>query len=92
MSVMMIQKKFGLSYKGKLLGFYATSNGEQEFADDITFKLDSNNSQSWLVDTIEQAEKVANTNTEWYNAGYDTPVNDYVGKCKVVEIEMYWTE
>jgi hypothetical protein len=80
---------YGLLHKPtkSLVGFTTTAGGE-EFCGDVEYSLSRGADNVWLVPTRKNAEKVANTNTEWYNRGYTSPENDYVGDLKVVEVVM----
>lgn len=86
------QIKYGLMYKGELLGWNSSSNGDAEFCLPTQVYLEDNNDNVWLVNDVKIAEKAANTSVKWYNADYQTPTNDYAGKCKVVKVVMAITE
>ena len=70
---------------GKLMGFYATSNGGEGFCSSVTFELDRYSDNLWVTDSKDVAERLTTTNTDWYNAGFKNPINDYVGELLVVE-------
>ena len=81
----------GLRHKetGNLCGFDVSSNYGADFAVDVAFCLSKfSNENVWLVPSREMAEKAAVTNTNWYNAGYNTPENPYVGELEVVEVTL----
>jgi len=77
MEVMMKQIKYGLLYKGKILGYNIQSNSEGCDCCDNQYTLDDIDTNEWLVDSKVHAEWVRNYSTKWYNAGYDTPTNPY---------------
>lgn len=84
-------KCYGLihnDYPDSLLGWCSSGNSDGECCVSVEFELCCYSDPPWLVKDKEIAEKVANTNTPWYNAGYDSPKNAYVGKLTVVEIDM----
>ena len=70
--------KFGLVLKktGELVGF-TTSPNEGDDCCGICYELDDTSDRKWLVDSAEHAEYVRKFTTPWYNAGYDTPINEY---------------
>jgi hypothetical protein len=72
---------------GQLITFYSSAN-EGDFCVSVHFELvDSKYPDNvWVVTSREVAEKAAITNTEWYNASFDTPENRYVGDLEVVEL------
>lgn len=72
-------KKFGLRIKktGKLVRFSTRSNEGKDFCGDTTTELNDYGDQDWLVDKALVAEYVRNFSTEWYNAGYETPLHHY---------------
>jgi hypothetical protein len=79
--------KYGLLYKGKLLGFSTSENSEDSESVPVTFELDEYSDNVWMVDSAEHAEWVRNNSTKWYNAGYRTPKNQYqVTELKVAKI------
>jgi hypothetical protein len=76
---------------GDLAGFSISSNGDAEFAGDTQISVEKHRSYDepiWMVCQRVVAEKAAVTDTPWYNAGWNTPSNDYVGEWEVVEIEI----
>lgn len=73
---------------GKLMGVTSSSNGDAEFASSTEFSLCEYAHNVWVVTSRSVAEKAAVTDTPWYNADYDTPGNDYVGKLEVVELAI----
>ena len=83
--------KYGLRVRGteKVLGVNAQSNDGAEFCGSMAYSLDNHEDNMWLVDTIENALWVSKNTTPWYNASYDTPINNYVDKdIEVVEVEI----
>ncbi len=83
----MNQIKYGLLYKGKVLGYNTQSNSDGQNCCETQYTLDNTEENEWLVDSKIQAEWVRNYSTEWYNAGYDTPTNPYNKEdLKVVEV------
>jgi hypothetical protein len=73
-------KYYGIKLDGKPLGFYYESNDHGDFCVYISFHLDDMNDNIWLVPNKDVAEKAMITNTEWYNACYDTPQNRFLGR------------
>lgn len=79
---------------GQLVRWTSASNDGAEYAVSTRFELsyDASTDQTaepvWVVFDRETAEKVAVTHTEWFNAGYSTPENPYVGLLEVVELEV----
>ena len=71
--------KYALLHKasGTILGFTTSSNHGAEFSNDTSYYLEKDSDQQWLVVSPEQAEYVRLNNTPWYNAGYNTPVNNF---------------
>lgn len=86
-------KKYAILHKksNKLMTFSTTANDDGEFCTSVEYSIElySPDEPIWMVDTREKAEYVANTDTAWYNAGYDTPRNSYAGEeLEVVEIKI----
>lgn len=72
--------KYGLREKktGKLVGLNARANSEDCDGVSVTYTLSKYaDGGAWLVDEPEHAEYVRQNSTEWYNAGVDTPENDF---------------
>ena len=83
--------KYGLWHKKekKVLGFYTRSNKGADFCGDTTHELCLSNEKMWLVDNPYQAEYVRNFSTPWYNAGYETPENEFEPEeMEVVKVEI----
>lgn len=70
--------KYGLMHiaKNKILGYEAEVL-DAEFTVGIAHSLSTDEDNEWLVDNAEHAEYVRQNSTEYYNADYDTPVNEY---------------
>ena len=86
--------KYGLRHKkaGKILGVSSHSNEGQDFCGDTSFRLTLYSDIMWSVDNILNAEYVRNFSTEWYNAGYTTPTNEFdAEELEVVEIAIETT-
>jgi len=79
--------RYGLSYKGKLLG-YDTMTSNDDYCVDIEYELDDTTENVWLVKRKEVAEKAAISTAKWYNATYESPVNRFIGELKVVKVEL----
>lgn len=85
---------YGLVIKGtnKLLGYEVRSNSDGDFCCENQYILTNFDSASkWLVTDKKQAKEAAETNTNWYNADYETPSHGYGVKEKeleVVEVEL----
>lgn len=73
---------------GQLAGFTTSNNGDAEFSVDVTYALCDCNGRIWVTASREVAESAASTNTDWYNAGFETPKNPYVGALRVVELGL----
>jgi hypothetical protein len=71
----------------KFMGFYTVSNEGGEFCVGTQHHLSTCSECVWVVTSKEVAQKAAKTSTEWYNAGYSTPVNQYAGELEVVELK-----
>jgi len=71
--------KYGLRNKktGKLLKYSSESNQGRDFCTDVTYELCEWGTNDWLIDSKLTAAYVRENTTEWYNAGYDTPQNDF---------------
>ncbi len=94
--------KYGLMKDGKLLSFYSNSNQGSDCCNERSYSLtESSNSEDklfdmnnyWLVDDEITAEYVRNHSTEWYNADYETPINQFIDEKEriivmKVEVEM----
>ncbi len=79
--------KYGIMFNSKILGFATSENSGGECVS-VSYELDDNSGNMWLVDTPEHAEWVRQNTTPWYNAEYDSPKNSYVGKnTKVIKFE-----
>lgn len=81
---------FGLTHPTYgVLGIYTSSNSDGEFCCNVQHTLSTDEDSIWMTPTKEQAEKVAKTDTPWYNAGYDSPSNPFSKDgLLVIEIEM----
>jgi len=82
--------RYGLLYKGKLLGYYMVSNRDGDFCVDDQHILDEHSADKLcLVEEKNDAERAIVNDVQWYNAGHRTPSNPYVGKeLKVVKVEI----
>jgi hypothetical protein len=72
--------QYGLRHKIKkaLLKVKVTSNEGSDFCGSVAYELvDWSNNLVWLVENPEHAEFVRQHSTSWYNASYDTPINNY---------------
>ena len=83
-------KMYGLKFKEAdgLLGFYASANPEDSESTAVSYELAAVGEGIWIVPSKKAAEFVAKNDTPWFNADYSTPMNDYVGKVEVVEVEI----
>jgi hypothetical protein len=70
---------YGLRYKPKniILGVEITSNTGCHDCGDDTYTLSEHVDVPWIVEDELNAAYVKMFSTQWYNAGYKTPVNDY---------------
>jgi hypothetical protein len=82
--------KYGLEVDGSLLGFTTQSNDGADCSVSVQYTLEPSkySENLWLVETQGAAEFVANTSTDWFNAGYETPTNPFVGQCRVVKVTL----
>ena len=72
--------QYGLRHKIKktLLKVQATSNESASLCVSVAYELvDWSDNPMWLVESPEHAEFVKQHRTPWYNADYDTPINNY---------------
>lgn len=75
-----------------LLTYYTNINSG-EFCCDTSYTLSTNDEDVWLTPYKDCAERVSKTNTEWYNAGKESPEHGYGVKGKeleVVRVEWRW--
>lgn len=81
--------KYGLAIKGtnKPLGFTCLPGGT-DLCTDIEYAFDEFEENVWLVDTIERAKKARDTNPQWYNADYLTPIHPKGEELEVVKITL----
>lgn len=68
------------------MSVYASSNGDGDFCGEITYRLTTRSGNVWVVTRRDIAEEAAVNDIEWYNAGYETPENSYIGDLEVVEL------
>lgn len=86
-------KIFALRHKteGWFAGFTVTSNGDEAgFCNDTEVQLDRHivwgfTEGLWVTTSKEVADKVAITDTPWYNSSVESPRNPYAGWLEVVE-------
>lgn len=84
-------KLFALRHKteGWFAGFTVASNGDDaEFCNDTTVELERYSNAIWVTTSKEVADKVAVTDTPWYNSCPESPSNRFVGELEVVEFSM----
>lgn len=86
-------KMYALKYNktGELAGFSISGSGDSEFCNGYEVSLDAHRSCDepiWMVSSFDVAKKASMTDTDWYNASYDTPKNSYEGEWTVVELEV----
>lgn len=84
---------YGLLYKPKniILGVSSSSNAGGHDCHDETYTLSMYEDENipWIVDDELTAAYVRMFSTPWYNAGYDTPVNDFKPEdLEVIQIEI----
>lgn len=83
---------FALQHKEtkKLAGFSANSNDGSDFCSAVEFSIEKgeHTKNVWVVDSRDVAEHAANNSPEWYNAGFKTPTNEYIGEWDVVELTV----
>lgn len=73
----------------KLVGFEVNSNSEGEFCAPNEFILtDWEDDPIWVVRSRQIAENAAKYSTQWFNAGFETPNNPFVGHLEVVELSI----
>lgn len=84
--------KYGIWHKKQkcLLGTYTESNSDGDFCVSVQYTLTTTTSEIWLTDSYKHAEYIRTTNTDWYNADYDSPSNPYKSKeLKVVKLQIF---
>jgi hypothetical protein len=84
-------KGFGLrNIKTKqLVGVSTRSNAGGDCCCETQYLLDLSGDTPWIVEDALTTAWVRENSTEWYNAGYDTPTNEYdPATLEVVEIEL----
>jgi hypothetical protein len=79
-------EKWGLLHlkTNTLLGVSASSDGDGEFCGNTQYVLsvdEHGDDPTWLVDSEEVAKLAMETDTPWYNAGYNSPSHSYLGGC-----------
>jgi hypothetical protein len=62
---------------GELMGVYTRSNQGSDCCCDEQYILSAGADQLWIVEDAVTAAYVRKFSTEWYNANYETPTNDY---------------
>ena len=85
-------KGFGLRNikTNTLVGVSTRSNEGGEFCGDVQYLLDLSGDTPWIVEDALTAAWVRENSTEWYNAGYETPTNEYDPESmEVVAIEIH---
>lgn len=86
-------QQFGIFYHktGRLLTLEETSNGEDRYAcNETSVKLsDDGTLPEYLVDDLETAVYVFNTDTSWYNSSREHPGHGSINTddCQVVQVE-----
>lgn len=80
-------KLYALKLKetGNLMGFDCIDNDGQDFCVEISYELSQYSNKIWVTPSKEHAEKVLNNTCVYYNADYNSPINNYVGKLEIVE-------
>lgn len=67
------------------VGFSVSANSPDAECDDVSFTLETYPTDTvWLVRNWYHAAWVREHGTDWYNAGYDTPINTIKAKDLVV--------
>lgn len=88
---MTIKEGYGLRHKkgGALLGVYTTSNAGSDCCEGESYHLTKCADVPWMVKTKLEASYVRMFSTPWYNARYETPINDFKPEeLEVVKIEI----
>lgn len=73
---------------GKMVGFTTRDNRDSDFCVAVSYTLSEYSDHIWVTTNRSIAERVAVTNTEWYNADFDSPANPFVGALRVVELSV----
>ena len=92
---MIPMKGYGLrNIKTKtLVGISTRSNADGECCYETQYLLDLSGDIPWIVTDAINAEWVRKNSTEWYNAGYETPTNEYdPDTLEVVEVKFVITK
>lgn len=81
-------KLFALRHKGtgELLSVITYSNDGQEYCTEVTHEFTMSGNAIWVTNDHIVAEKAATNSEEWYNAGFNTPMNPYAGRLEVVTL------
>lgn len=84
----MSTEAYGLRLNGQLMSVATRQNKPGECVEVTHTLVLGAGDMPWIVEFKDIAEKASGTNTPWYNASYDTPVNNYVGELQVVRLEV----
>lgn len=82
--------RYGLLHipSGKLLGVSTQANNS-DFCVDVCFTLDEYVKSPWLVEKAEEAAMVRKRKGDWFNAGYESPLNPFnPSDLKVVKVSI----
>ena len=88
---MTLKQGYGLRLKKDktLLGVYTTSNAGGDCCNEESYHLTACSEIPWMVKTKLESSYVRMFSTQWYNAGYETPMHDYKPEeLEVVKIEI----
>lgn len=91
---MLLLRLYGLRVKGddELLRWSARRVEDPTDSVDVYFELGKVGVAYWLVADRKMAEAAAQTDTPWYCADYNTPVNPFAGQCEIVELVVAATD
>ena len=84
-----IMKWYGIKLNGLPLGFSSRSNDGAEYCNETSYSLEVEPDNVWLVKNKELAIAAMENSTAWYNSGYNSPMNPYLGKnLELFEVEI----
>jgi hypothetical protein len=82
-------KWHGIKLNGLPLGFSCRSNDGSEFCNEVSYSLELESDNVWLVTNKALAIAAMENSTAWYNSGYNSPMNPYLGKnLELFEVEI----
>ena len=75
-----------------MLGYSVESNGDANFCNDNTYRLNTYSDRLWTTEDSNIAEWVRQFNVQWYNSDIDYPMCEYEpDELKVIKLEVQTT-